>query len=136
MKSSKLLIRLCLSRGSSRRRNPNPPPTLASPPARTLQSVVTLITRDLQIDWIGEPPSWWPKDVIFLTPRNPRKVPATCKGTWCALLRKVIRAGYQHTGTNVDTEEVEIEDEESDMDTDDAVEKESGGFCRIHQLHT
>ena len=91
--------------------------------ARTLQSVVTLIARDLHIDWAGEAPSWWPKDVLF---SSPRKVPATCKGTWCTSLRKVIRAGYQHTGTNIETEEFELKTE-SDMEID-GVEEESGGF--------
>ena len=35
---------------------------------RTLQVIVTAICKDLQVDWSGVVPQWWPKDVPFCSP--------------------------------------------------------------------
>ena len=45
--------------------------------ARTLQSVVTAITKDLGVDWSGDLPTWWPQDVPFCKPRT---VPPNYRG--------------------------------------------------------
>ena len=36
--------------------------------ARTLQTVVTAITKDLCVDWSGEIPTWWSEDIPFCKP--------------------------------------------------------------------
>ena len=36
---------------------------------RTLQVIVTAICKDLEVDWSGIVPQWWPKDVPFCSPR-------------------------------------------------------------------
>ena len=36
--------------------------------ARTLQSVLTSITKDLGVDWKGDVPSWWPQEIPFRKP--------------------------------------------------------------------
>ena len=46
---------------------------------RTLQSIVIAICKDLQVDWSGVVPQWWPKDVPFC---NPRVTPPTYRGTY------------------------------------------------------
>ena len=34
----------------------------------TLQVIVTAICKNLQVDWSGVVPQWWPKDVPFCSP--------------------------------------------------------------------
>ena len=46
--------------------------------ARTLQTVVTAITKDLCVDWSGEIPTWWSEDIPFCKPCT---IPPSHKGT-------------------------------------------------------
>ena len=59
-------------------RLPHLPGPLQDLNARTLQSVVTAITKDLSVDWSGEVPTWWPQDIPFCKPRT---IPPSHKGT-------------------------------------------------------
>lgn len=54
---------------------PHLPGPLQDLNARTLQSVVTAITKDLSVDWSGE--NWWPQDIPFCKPRT---IPPSHKG--------------------------------------------------------
>ena len=45
---------------------------------RTLQSVVTAITKELCVDWSGEVPTWWPEDIPFCKRHT---IPPSHKGT-------------------------------------------------------
>ena len=44
---------------------------------RTLQSILVAIAKDMNIDWSGEKPHYWPSEIPFV---NPRTVPTECKG--------------------------------------------------------
>jgi len=53
------------------------PAPLADLNARTLQSVLTAVIKDLGVNWNGDFPTWWPEDIPFCKPRT---VPSSHKG--------------------------------------------------------
>ena len=51
-------------------RLPHLPGPLQDINAKTIQSVVTTIAKDLSVDWSGDAPIWWPQDIPFCKPRT------------------------------------------------------------------
>ena len=42
---------------------------------RTLQSVLTAVAKDMEVDLSGDVPEWWPANVLFCNPRKRPRLP-------------------------------------------------------------
>ena len=63
---------------------PRLPAKLSSLNSKTITSMLVGLGKDLQINWTGSIPSWWPDLVPFQHPRD--AVPNDYKGTWSIVL--------------------------------------------------
>ena len=59
---------------------PSLPAPLQELNRRTLECILCKITKDLKVNWSGDPPHWWPSNIMFC---HPRKTPSNLRGKLC-----------------------------------------------------